>query len=106
MKDREFYLSAEIKYNCLDIVKMWGTDFELKVYSLEDTDYQVAGNCIEQYGSANPGFYVFEVSLDDEFSYDYMTAAIRWYADHIGKPNMEISPTDPRADLLHYRISQ
>jgi len=47
MKDKEFYLSAEIKYNCLDVVKMWGTDFELKIYSLADTDYQVAENCIE-----------------------------------------------------------
>jgi hypothetical protein len=23
MKDKEFYLSAEIKYNCLDVIKMW-----------------------------------------------------------------------------------
>ncbi len=54
MKDNEFYLSAEIKYNCLDVVKMWGTDFELKVYSLIDTDYEVAENCIELYGESKP----------------------------------------------------
>lgn len=100
MKDKEFYLSAEIKYNCLDIVKMWGTDFELKVYSLTDTDYVVAENCIEQYGNANPGLYAFEVSLDDELSYDYMNDSITWYAAHIGKPDMEILRTDPREDFL------
>lgn len=99
MNDREFYLSAEIKYNCLDIVKMWGTDFELKVYSLLDTDYVVAENCIEQYGDAHPDWYAFEVSLDDELSYDYMPDAIRWYAAHIGKLDMKILRTDPRADL-------
>ena len=99
MIDKEFYVSAEIKYNCLDVVKMWGTDFELKVYSLADTDYTVAENCIEQYGDGHPGLYAFEVSLDDELSYDYMGDAIRWYANHIGKPGMEILRTDPRADL-------
>ena len=99
MKDKEFYLSAEIKYNCLDVVKMWGTDFELKVYSLADTDYEVAENCIEQYGSSGSDLYAFEVSLDDEFSYDYMADAIRWYTEHIGRPDMEILRTDPRVDL-------
>lgn len=99
MNDKEFYLSAEIKYNCLDIVKMWGTDFELKIYSLADTDYIVAENCIEQYGNACSDLYAFEVSLDDEFSYDYMSDAIQWYAGHIGKPNMEILRTDPRNDV-------
>lgn len=99
MKDKEFYLSTEIKYNCLDVVKMWGTEFELKVYSLIDTDYEVAENCIELYGKGSPGLYAFEVSLDDEFSYDYMNEAIQWYVSHIGQPNMEILRTDPRADF-------
>jgi hypothetical protein len=99
MKKNEFYLSAEIKYNCVDVVKMWGTDFELKVYCLTDTDYEVAENCIELYGDAHPGLYAFEVSLDDELSYDYMNDAINWYAHHIGKPDMEILRTDPRSDL-------
>ncbi len=99
MYDKQFYLSAEIKYNCLDVVKMWGTDFELKVYSLKDTDYEVAENCIEQYGVAGDELYAFEVSLDDELSYDYMGDAIRWYADHIGQSDMEILRTDPRADV-------
>lgn len=100
MKDNEFYLSAEIKYNCLDVVKMWGTDFELKVYSLIDTDYEVAENCIELYGEAKPDLYAFEVSLDDGLSYDYMNDAIRWYAEHINKPDMVVLRTDPREDLL------
>ena len=97
MKDKEFYLSAEVKYNCLDIVKMWGTDFELKVYSLIDTDYEVAENCIELYGESKPDLYAFEVSLDDGISYDYMNDAINWYANHI---DMLILRTDPRADFL------
>ena len=100
MKDKEFYLSAEVKYNCLDIVKMWGTDFELKVYSLIDTDYEVAENCIELYGESKPDLYAFEVSLDDGISYDYMNDAINWYANHIGKSDMLVSRTDPRADFL------
>ena len=100
MKDKQFYLSAEVKYNCLDIVKMWGTDFELKVYSLIDTDYEVAENCIELYGESKPDFYAFEVSLDDGISYDYMNDAINWYANHIGKSEMLILRTDPRADFL------
>ncbi len=106
MNDKEFYLSAEIKYNCFDIVKMWGTDFELKVYSLTDTDYAVAENCIEQYGQCGDDLYAFEVSLDDEFSYDYMSDAIRWYAGHIGKPDMEILRTDPRTDIRQSPISE
>ena len=106
MEDMEFYLSAEIKYNCLDIVKMWGTDFELKVYSLTDTDYIVAENCLEQYGQCDSDLYAFEVSLDDEFSYDYMSKAIRWYAQHIGKPDMEILRTDPRTDIRKSPISE
>lgn len=105
MKDNEFYLSTEIKYNCLDVVKMWGTDFELKVYSLTDTDYVVAENCIEQYGVAQPELYAFEVSLDDELSYNYMSDAIRWYADHIGKPDLEILRTDPRSDIYPMDVS-
>lgn len=100
MKDNEFYLSAEVKYNCLDIVKMWGTDFELKVYSLTDTDYERAENCIELYGKLNPDLYAFEVSLDDGISYDYMNDAITWYANHIGKSDMLVLRTDPRADFL------
>ncbi|SKB27927.1 hypothetical protein [Daejeonella lutea] len=100
MKENDFYLSTEIKYNCLDVVKMWGTDFELKVYSLTDTDYEVAENCIELYGDSRPDLYAFEVSLDDELSYDYMNDAITWYASHIGKPDMEILRTDPREDFL------
>lgn len=100
MEDKEFYLSAEIKYNCLDVVKMWGTDFELKVYSLVDTDYEVAENCIELYGESKPDLYAFEVSLDDGLSYDYMNDAIYWYANHIGKPGLEILRTDPRENFL------
>ncbi|MEJ7780489.1 MAG: hypothetical protein WKF68_12970 [Daejeonella sp.] len=106
MKDKEFYLSAEIKYNCLDIVKMWGTDFELKVYSLTDTDYVVAENSIEQYGQCDPDLYAFEISLDDELSYDYMSDAVLWYAEHIGKPDMEILRTDPRSDIRESPISE
>ncbi|HEY1010268.1 MAG: hypothetical protein ACO1NS_06685 [Daejeonella sp.] len=106
MKDKEFYLSAEIKYNCLDVIKMWGTDFELKVYSLTDTDYIVAENCIELYGNGHPGLYAFEVSLDDELSYAYMDDAIRWYAGHIEKPDMEILRTDPRTDALTGSVSE
>lgn len=106
MKDKQFYLSAEIKYNCLDVVKMWGTDFELKVYSLADTDYMVAENCLDMYGDAHPGLYAFEISLDDESSYDYMSDAINWYIDHIGKPDMEILRTDPRADRRESSISE
>jgi hypothetical protein len=105
MKDKEFYLSTEIKYNCLDVVKMWGTDFELKVYSLTDTDYAVAENCIELYGNAHPGLYAFEVSLDDELSYAYMNDAVNWYVEHIGKPDMEILRTDPRRDLPEDTLS-
>lgn len=100
MEDKQFYLSAEIKYNCLDVVKMWGTDFELKVYSLVDTDYEVAENCIELYGESKPDLYAFEVSLDDGLSYDYMNDAIYWYANHIGKPDLEILRTDPRENFL------
>ncbi|WP_411275066.1 hypothetical protein [Daejeonella sp.] len=100
MKHNEFYLSAEIKYNCVDVVKMWGTDFELKVYSLTDTDYQVAENCIEMYGESKPDLYAFEVSLDDGISYDYMNDAIHWYASHIGKSDMIILRTDPRGDIM------
>jgi len=106
MKDKEFYLSAEIKYNCLDIVKMWGTDFELKIYSLADTDYKVAENCLELYGDSDPGLYAFEVSLDDELSYDYMNDAVKWYAHHIGKPDMEILRTDPRFDTPENSLSK
>ena len=104
MKDKEFYLSAEVKYNCLDIVKMWGTDFELKVYSLTDTDYELAENCIELYGESKSDLYAFEVSLDDGVSYDYMNDAVLWYSDHIGKPDMEILRTDPRGDFLEDRF--
>lgn len=106
MRDKEFYLSTEIKYNCLDVVKMWGTDFELKVYSLVDTDYRVAENCIELYGNSHPGLFAFEVSLDDELSYDYMNDAVIWYANHIGKADMEVMRTDPRTDFLHDDLSK
>ncbi len=99
MENRKFYLSTEIKYNCLDIVKMWGTDFELRVYSLTDTNYHVAENCLEKYGDAHPGYFAFEVSLDDEFSYSFMDDGIRWYADHKGQTEMEIHRTDPRLNF-------
>lgn len=85
---------------------MWGTDFELKVYSLTDTDYEVAENCIELYGDSHDDLYAFEISLDDELSYDYMNDAVNWYAKHIGKPDMEILRTDPRTDMPQNSLAQ
>ncbi|RKR85302.1 hypothetical protein BDD43_5566 [Mucilaginibacter gracilis] len=94
----EVYLLLTGLDQCPDIIYSRNTELRIKVFCLIDTPYTQEVNEIQLYGYINGSLMVFEtVNIQADDALD-MIAAIRWYANYMGFPEMEILPDDPRID--------
>jgi hypothetical protein len=81
-----------------DIIYSRNTHLKIKVYALNKMPFEAEDNEIQLYGYINQSLVVFEtvdIQADDALD---MIAAIRWYANYMNFPEMEILPDDPRMD--------
>ncbi len=81
-----------------DIIYSRDTDLKIKVYDLDKGGFMLNPDEIQLYGYYNDKLLAFEtIDISAEDALD-MILAIKWYAEYLGCPDMEILPDDPRRD--------
>jgi hypothetical protein len=79
-----------------DVIYSRNSDLKIKVYCLSRMNYTQQANEIQLYSYHKGALLVFEtIDIVAEDALD-MIQAIRWYANYVGNPEMEILPDDPR----------
>jgi hypothetical protein len=79
-----------------DIIYSRDTDLKVRVHNLAKTHFTANLNEIQLYGYYNKTLLAFEsIDITAEDAMDIILA-IKWYAEYLGCPDMEILPDDPR----------
>jgi hypothetical protein len=96
--DYNIYLLATDPNNpCRDVIHSRDTNLKIRVFCLDKEPFSADANEIQLYGYAEGKLYAFEtINIQAEDALD-VVGAIKWYADYIDCPAMEILPDDPRA---------
>lgn len=98
MDNNIFLLATDPNNPCRDVIHARDTSLKVNVFCVSEEGFNPNTDEIQLYAYADKKLYAFEtvaVTADDALD---MLNAIRWYADYIGFPEMEILPEDPRAD--------
>lgn len=96
----EVYLLLTGSDQSPDMIYSRNSGLRIKVICINRISYQPEANEIQLYGYIKDTLLVFEtVSISAEDALD-MIPAIRWYANYMGFPEMEILPDDPRVDQV------
>jgi hypothetical protein len=91
----EVYLLLTGSDGSPDIIFSRNTELKIKVFCLNGIKYEAEANEIQLYGYIKDALMVFEtVNIQADDALD-MIHAIRWYANYMGYPEMEILPDDP-----------
>ncbi|MDR3697821.1 hypothetical protein [Mucilaginibacter sp.] len=95
--DLNVYLLATDPNNaCRDVIHSRDTHLKIRVFCLDTEQFVPDSNEIQLYGYAGRKLYAFEtINIIAEDALD-VVSAIRWYAEYIDFPQMEILPDDPR----------
>jgi hypothetical protein len=96
MKDNVYLLVKDPKDPCRDVIRSRDTRLKIKVYCLDKEGFNPNSNEIQLYGDDHGSPRAFEtvgITADDALD---VAAAIRWYADYLKYPAMEIKPEDSR----------
>jgi hypothetical protein len=91
-----YLLATDPKNPCRDVIHSRDTGLKIRVFCLDDEQFNPDGNEIQLYGYANDNLFAFEtinIVADDALD---VVGAIQWYADYVNYPQMEILPEDPR----------
>jgi hypothetical protein len=95
--DYNIYLLATDPHDaCRDVIHSRDTNLKIRVYCLDNEEFDPDNSEIQLYGYANNKLYAFEtinILADDALD---VVGAIQWYAEYIDCPGMEILPDDPR----------
>jgi hypothetical protein len=79
-----------------DVIYSRNSGLRIRVCRPDEMDYKQQVNEIQLYSYCNNQLLIFEtIDIAAEDALD-MIPAIRWYANYIGFPEMEILPDDPR----------
>ena len=98
MKDNIYLLVKDPKDPCRDVIRSRDGRLRIKVYCLDKEHFTADPDEIQLYGDDHGAPRVFEtVGITAEDAID-VVSAIRWYADYLKYPEMEIKPEDPRED--------
>ncbi|EHQ25768.1 hypothetical protein [Mucilaginibacter paludis] len=82
--------------NSPEVIYSRNSDLKIRVYCVGETEHTLHANEIQLYGYCNGSLLIFEtveIQADDALD---MIPAIRWYANYMDNPDMEILPDDPR----------
>jgi hypothetical protein len=97
--DYNVYLLATDPNNpCRDVIHSRDTSLKIRVFCLDNEQFIPDDNEIQLFGFADSKLFAFEtINVLAEDALD-VVGAIKWYADYINCPHMEILPEDPRED--------
>ena len=91
-----YLLATDPKNPCRDVIHSRDTGLKIRVYCLDNEQFNPDSNEIQLYGFANEKLFAFEtINIVAEDALD-VVGAIQWYADYVDYPQMEILPEDPR----------
>ncbi len=95
--DQSVFLLVKDSHNaCRDVI--WHRDgtLRIRVCCLGDDKFEPNPDELQFYGNDNGNLLAFETSGYDGSDPLLVIEAIRWYADYIENPRMEILAEDPR----------
>jgi hypothetical protein len=95
--DYNIYLLATDPNNpCRDVIYSRDTHLKIRVFCLDNEQFNPDSNEIQLYGFADSKLFAFEtINISAEDALDVI-GAIQWYAEYVNCPQMEILPEDPR----------
>jgi hypothetical protein len=95
--DHNIYLLATDPANpCRDVIHSRDTRLKVRVFCLDKERFNPDDNELQLYGYADNQLFAFEtIDVVPEDAID-LVDAIKWYANYIQYPGMEILPEDPR----------
>lgn len=98
MDESVFLLVKDPNDPCRDIIRQRDGKLRILVFCLDKESFEPDTEEIQFYGNNNGTFLAFETSDYDGRDPVAVIEAIRWYADYIKNPKMEILAEDPRLD--------
>ena len=91
-----YLLATDPKNACRDVIHSRDTTLKIRVFCLDDDNFEPDNTEIQLYGYAEKKLYAFEtINIRAEDAIDVLSA-IKWYAEYIDFPAMEVLPDDPR----------
>jgi hypothetical protein len=96
MKDNVYLLVTDPNNPCRDVIRSRDTGLRIYVYCLDKEKFTPNPDEIQLYGDDHGELRAFEtagITADDALD---VASAIRWYADYLDYPQMEILAEDPR----------
>ena len=96
MDQTVFLLVKDPNNACADIIRHRDGSLRIRVYCLGKVNFEPEEGELQFYANDNGELLAFETSDYDGDDPLLVIEAIRWYADYIGNPKMEILAEDPR----------
>ena len=99
MKNDIFLLAKDAENGCRDMIFHRDGSLRVCVYCLEEDIFELKPDELQFYGDNNGEFLAFETRGYNMEEPGLIIQAIRWYANYIGNPEMEILAEDPRPEI-------
>ncbi|WP_207425845.1 hypothetical protein [Pedobacter sp. SYSU D00535] len=95
--DQSIFLLVQDSHDpCRDVIRHRDGNLRIKVFCLNREEFEPDPGELQFYGNDNGDLLAFETSGYDGSDPLLVIEAIRWYADYIDNPRMEILAEDPR----------
>lgn len=96
MDQTVFLLVKDPHNNCQDIIRHRDGSLRIRVYCLSKDKFEPGEDELQFFANDNGNLLAFETSGYDGSDPLLVIEAIRWYADYLKNPKMEILAEDPR----------
>lgn len=96
MDQTVFFLVQDSLNSCRQVIRHRDGDLRIRVYCLNHDEFEPNPDELQFYANDNGELLAFETSGYDGSDPLLVIEAIRWYADYIDNPKMEILAEDPR----------
>jgi hypothetical protein len=99
MKSDIFLLAKDTENICRDMIFHRDGTLRVCVYCLDEEPFEPNQNELQFYGDNNGELLAFETRGYNMEEPGLIIQSIRWYANYIGNPEMEILAEDPRPEI-------
>jgi hypothetical protein len=99
MKNDVFLLAKDADDDCRDMIFHRDGTLRVSVYCLDEESFEPDPNELQFYGDNNGELLAFETLGYNMEEPGLIIQAIRWYANYVGNPEMEILAEDPRPEI-------
>lgn len=99
MSDNVYLLVKDPNDSCRDVIRSRDTRLKINVYCLDKETFKPEPDEIQLFGEVNGTTLAFEtvgITADDALD---VASAIKWYAEYLDYPEMEILAEDPRDSI-------